>query len=210
MVFIFQSLAGPFQATVQNNFFCFGLLETHDERFEIDFNNCTQFFDTIFEILQTLSCSLDDNKGIKKCFEINVQKKHHYFWEIFRGEKLGETDFIKFSCQSTTQVNLYELKISGRQLFQFLNSFRFFLINSLPIITPFKVWLRHCLTLNLQQLKDSCIVLYQIAQDFIKEANIQCDVYELMELFYCHFNLITVYKKISDLTDNFIVSEHLD
>jgi hypothetical protein len=191
MVFIFQSLAGPFQATVQNNFFCFGLLESHDECFEIDFNNCTQFFQTIIEILQ----ALDGNKVIKKCFEINIQKKHHYFREIFPGENLGETDFIKFTCQSTTQVILYELKISQKQQVQFLSSFRFFLINSLPIITPFKVWLRHCITLNLQQLRDSCIVLYRIAQDFVKEANIQCDTYELMELFYCHLNLITVYKK---------------
>ncbi len=202
MIFSLTSISKQFEVTFINNCLIFGNVNLETECFSIHSSEFKKFYNEIYSIVKNYK-NYEKHYKVKTCFFRNLLKNHYYFWETVLENGLEQRYCINLKCEDLSSNELYFLILNEDSILRFLNCFRYFIFSPLLIHDTHKIWLKYCANLkNLADLYNNFQLIYQHAQQMQQNFNFQCDLFELVELFYCFYPIILVYNNVSFLIDN--------
>ncbi len=140
---------------------------------------------------------------MKTFFYKNILKNHYYFWETILENDFEQTFYLQLSCHDYLKNELYVLTLTNDNVKTILTCFRYFTISSLSLNDGLKFWLKYCANLdNLKEVYENLGLIHENAKQVKEIFGIESNHFEMVELFYFYYPLITVYKSLSVLLDN--------
>lgn len=194
-VYCLESRTGSFSMTSELDIIKFGNQHDLCQQF---FIHATQFY-KFYESIKTLMTSLQNH--LIQRFEIfeNEQNGTFYFWEIvkvFDNNKQAEEFVTKIFIKDISNNIIYIIHLSESHLFNFLRAFSRNIISCLSLNNLSKLWLKHCSTFPVTELKCNYFEIYKKGAIFLKEFSEEDDIYSLVELFEHFYFIILCYKNL--------------
>lgn len=196
MTFILLSSSNDtqFEVCFQQNCLIFGQKNAQNACFSIHSSRFQEFYEKIVNMIK----EHNSPSKVKKYFYKNFAKSHVYCYDTFLKDDQEKTFCINLTCQHFEGAELCTLTLNLDELYKFLRCFKYFIISTLLIDSNKKLWLKYCSTLRSLELQHVNLhVVLEEAKKFVNIFQMDCDLFELCELFAYYFPLVNVYRNLT-------------